>query len=70
MRVETGRDITVGGTLKIQKGFLAVNEFARRLEVDRRSVFRWIRDGKVKTKKFGYWRYVYESEIERILDGR
>lgn len=45
--------------------YYTVQEFAELLKVDQETVYRWIRDVKIKATKFGgLWR-IPESELKR-----
>lgn len=51
-----GRDLTVG-------------EFAKIIAVDRRSVYRWIKEGRIRAGRAG-WNYrIRRSEVDRFLYG-
>ena len=47
------------------------SEVAKMLNVDRHTVTRWIREGKIKAIKLPSGRYgIPESEVKRILEGK
>jgi excisionase family DNA binding protein len=53
-----------------QKDVLTVKEAAEKLGVTRLTLYRWIAKDKISTLKFGKFRAIPRSEVERILKAR
>lgn len=46
---------------------LTIDAVARRLEVNRETVLRWIRSGKLRASKIGTRLFVFESAVVEML---
>lgn len=44
-------------------------EIAEKLKIDTRTLYRWIREGRLKAVKIGHFWRISESELRRILEG-
>lgn len=44
-------------------------EVAKKLKIDMSTVYRWIREGRLKAVKIGHFWRVSESELQRLLKG-
>jgi excisionase family DNA binding protein len=44
-------------------------EVAQKLKIDMSTVYRWIREGRLKAVKIGHFWRVSESELSRLLKG-
>jgi excisionase family DNA binding protein len=47
----------------------SLEEFAALMRVDQSTVFRWIKDGDIRSFKIGGRRYIPIAEVERLLGG-
>lgn len=44
-------------------------EVAQKLKIDMSTVYRWIREGRLKAVKIGHFWRISESELSRLLKG-
>lgn len=44
-------------------------EVAQKLKIDMSTVYRWIREGRLKAVKIGHFWRISESELNRLLKG-
>jgi excisionase family DNA binding protein len=44
-------------------------EVAKKLKIDMSTVYRWIREGRLKAVKIGHFWRISESELQRLLKG-
>ena len=44
-------------------------EVAQKLKIDMSTVYRWIREGRLKAVKMGHFWRISESELNRLLKG-
>lgn len=49
--------------------YFTPEEAAKKLKIARRTVYHWLREGKIKGKKLGNMWRISEAEIDRILAG-
>ncbi len=50
------------------QNYYTPQEVAGKLKIDIRTVYRWIREGRLKAVKIGHFWRISESELKRILD--
>ncbi len=48
---------------------LTPQEVAQKLKIDMSTVYRWIREGRLKAVKIGHFWRISESELNRLLKG-
>jgi excisionase family DNA binding protein len=49
------------------ENYYTPQEIAERLKIDIRTLYRWIREGRLKAVKIGHFWRVAESELKRFL---
>ena len=54
-------------TQKKQPRFLTTNQVAEILQVTKRTIFRYIKSGKLKAKKIGQWR-ILKSDLDKFIN--
>ncbi|MGB9825529.1 MAG: helix-turn-helix domain-containing protein [Desulfofundulus sp.] len=51
------------------ENYFTPQEISEKLKVDIRTVYRWIREGRLKAVKIGHFWRISESELNRLLQG-
>jgi excisionase family DNA binding protein len=56
--------------LQVDERYLTLPELAERLQVSRRTVYRWIKDGSLNAYQFGREYRITESDLKDFLERR
>jgi excisionase family DNA binding protein len=56
--------------LRVDERYLTLPELAERLQVSRRTVYRWIKDGSLSAYQFGREYRITESDLKDFLGRR